>query len=421
MGKTDSIMGSKQKIIKWVDEKEASIIKFLQELISVPSDNPPGDCRDIAEFIERRLKEFGIENTQRLEVDPADAQVRGLSHAQNILSIHKFGSGKQPEIVLNAYGDTVPPGLGWDYDPYDGDIVDGAIYGRGAALAKSDISAYTFALLALKEAAEDELSGQIDLAFTFDGESGGFVGPQWLLKHQFIMPDMAITSGFSRSILNAHSGCYQCRVVLTGKSAHAASPDRGYDALEAMTAVLQALYDYRRTLKNKRSQVPGIQSPTLTIGRIGGGTSINVVPDQCEIMLDRRFIPEESGEAVEAEITRIVQQACHPFKGIQLKIERVLIADTFGPTPEETPLIQSLGKNWQKAFPGKKLKVGGIPLYSDARFYSAAGIPTVIFGAGPENIDKANGYQANEHIEIEDLLQSVKIIACTLFDLLKKP
>lgn len=417
----EKLTGSKQQIVDWLDANQDAMIRFLQELISVPSDNPPGDCAEIAEFIERRLKEFGFGNTQRLEVEPSEAAVRGLAHAQNILSIQKFGDGHHPEIVLNAYGDTVPPGLGWTHDPYDGDIEDGKIYGRGAALSKSDISAYTFAVLALKAAAADELTGKIDLAFTFDGEAGGFVGPQWLLKHKYIEPDMAITSGFAHSILNAHSGCYQCKIKITGKSAHATSPEKASDALEAMTAVMQALYQYRETLHDKHSGIRGIRTPTLTIGTIAGGLSTNVVPDQCEIKLDRRFIPEENGDAVEAEIRDIVQEACKPFSGIRLQIERILIADTFGPVSQETALIRSLGENWKAIFKRENLKIGGIPLYSDARFYAALGIPTAIFGAGPESISKANGYQADEHIEIEDLLQAAKIIACTLYDLLSKP
>jgi len=418
MGKLKSHNETKQQLSDWIDEKEELIVRFVQELISVPSDNPPGDCADISEFIERKLKEFGLDNTQLLEVEQSDAAVRGLANAQNIVSINKFGKGKNPEIVLNAYGDTVPPGRGWTHDPYDGDIENGAIYGRGAALSKSDISVYAFAILALKTVDEDILSGKVDLAITFDGESGGFLGPQWLLKHQYIEPDFAITSGFTHSILNAHSGCLQMRIEVSGKSAHAASQESAVDAFEAMTAVMQALYKYRDAISEKKSSVRGIKSPSFTIGQIKGGTSTNVIPDQCEITIDRRFIPGEKGEEIEEEIREIVEEACKSFSGITLCMERILIADTFGPTSEHTPLIQYLGENWKAAYPDEELKVGGIPLYADARFYSNLGIPTVMYGAGPKTIEMANGYQADEHVQIEDIMQATKIIACTLYDLL---
>ncbi|WLV25005.1 M20/M25/M40 family metallo-hydrolase [Aciduricibacillus chroicocephali] len=409
---------TKQHIYDWIDQGQEKIIRFVQELVSVPSDNPPGDCREIAEFIERKLKEFGLDNTQKLEVDLSDAKVRGLASAQNIVSVHKFGQSNHPEIVLNAYGDTVPPGQGWTHDPYDGDIENGAIYGRGAALSKSDIAAYAFALIALKETVSDDLSGKVGLAITFDGESGGFLGPQWLLKQKFIEPDMAITSGFAHSILNAHSGCLQLRIEVNGQSAHAASQETAHDALEAMTAIMQAFYDYRKGLSNMKSAIRGIKSPTLAIGQIEGGTSANVIPDRCVITVDRRFIPGENGEEIEAELRDIAEKACEPYKGITLIVERILIADTFGPTSETTPLIQALGDNWKEVFKSDNLKIGGIPLYADSRFYSRYGIPTVMYGAGPRTIEEANGYRADEHVQIDDLIRATKVIASTLYDLL---
>lgn len=409
----------KQRIFEWIDAEQDRIVKFLQELISVPSDNPPGDCSEIAAFIERKLKEFGLENTQKLEVDAADAKVRGLANAQNIVSVHSFGKSDHREIVLNAYGDAVPPGRGWTYDPYDGEIVNGAIYGRGAAISKSDISAYAYALIALKETASDSLSGKVDLAITFDGESGGFLGPQWLLRQKFIEPKMAITSGFSHSILNAHSGCLQMKIEVTGRSAHATSQENASDALEAMTAIMQALYEYRKGLTEKKSTVRGIKSPTLTIGQIEGGTSVNVVPDRCVITIDRRFIPGEDGEEIEAEIRSLAEEVCASLDGITIRMERILIADTFGPTSEESELVKALGDNWKEVFETDELKIGGIPLYADARFYSRYGIPTVMYGAGPETIDQANGYQADEHVQISDLIRATKVIASTLYDLLR--
>lgn len=411
---------TKQKITDWIDQTEDKIVKLTQELISIPSDNPPGDCYDIAEFLERRLKEFGFDNTQMLNVDHGGPKRNNTKRTVNILTVQNFGEGKAPEVVLNAHGDVVPPGRGWTHDPYGGDIVDNKIYGRGAAVSKSDISAYTYAVLALKEIAADELSGKVDLAFTFDEQSGGLLGPKWLLQQQFIKPQMAFTSGFTHSILNAHNGALHAKITVSGKSAHATTPELGKDALEVMTHVMQALYDYQKELKNRVSAVRGIKSPTLTIGMINGGTSTNVVPDECEILIDRRLIPEEDGIQVEAEIAELVKKVCAPFTGIEVEIERVMLANTFGPISEETPIIQALSENWKVLFPDQELKIGGIPLYADARHFSEAGIPTVMYGAGPRTLAEANGYQADENLQISDLMQATKVIALTLFDLLDK-
>lgn len=408
----------KQALLDWIESEREQIINFVQELVSIPSDNPPGDCLEIAKFIERRLNDYQFPNVTALEVKPAEVKENGMIQVTNIVSTTTFGDGKGLDIALNSHGDVVAPGLGWTYDPYGGTIVEGKIYGRGSAVSKSDIATYTFAVMALRKFSK-ELSGKATLAFTFDEEAGGMVGPQWLLKKGYIKPDMAIVAGFTYSIVNAHNGCLHLEIRLKGKSAHAAAPHTGYDAIEAMTGVLQALYEYRSTLNQVHSKVPGIESPTLVVGLISGGINTNVVPDLCTIRIDRRLVPEEEGELVEVQIREIVEKVANKYKGIQVEIDRVLLAKSFGPTPEDSQLIQTLSENWKEIMNGE-LIINGVPLYADARLFSEAGIPTVMFGAGPRTLLEANGHRANEHVRVDDLLKATKIVALTLYDLLKK-
>jgi len=409
--------GAKQEILQWIDAHQEQLVKFVQDLVSIPSDNPPGDCYDIAEFIHKRLGDFQFEDVSLLEVDPQEVKANGMIRVANVVSTTSYGDGEGPVIALNSHGDVVAPGLGWTQDPYGGAIVDGKIYGRGAAVSKSDIATYTFAVMALRQVAQ-QLSGKVSLAFTFDEEVGGIIGPKWLLDNGHITADMAIAAGFTYSIVNAHNGCLHLEIKVNGKSAHAAAPDTGHDAIEAMTGVLQALYDYRRTLSQVRSNVPGIESPTMVVGLISGGINTNVVPDECTIRIDRRLIPEEDGEQVEQEIRQVVERAVREYTGIEAQIERILLAKSFGPTPEDTPLIQTLGANWKELMDGE-LTIHGVPLYADARLFAEAGIPTVMFGAGPRTLLEANGHRADEHVRIDDLVRATKIVALTLYDLLK--
>lgn len=419
MDKVQDVEMKQAELLSWIDNQEEFLIQFLQELLYIPAENPPGYTYGIAEFIERKLKEFGFDNTQLLKVSNEDLEAVGLKEAQNILTVQSFGTNGGPEIALSANGDTVPPGIGWTVDPYDAEIINGAIFGRGAAIAKSDIAVYTFALLALKKLSTvEDLSGSVRLAYTFDGESGGTLGPKWLLDHKYMDPDMAITPGFTHSILNAHNGCIQLEVRLSGRATHGSIQSNGVDTLYAMNDILSALYQYREDLQEKQSGIRGLHSPTLTIGQIEGGTSISIIPDQCTIRLDRRFIPEEDGAEVEQRLEQLIREEVSAHTGIECEIERVLYAPTFGPTSEESTLIQALTQNWELMFPGKALKIGGIPLYSDARHFSEMGIPTVMFGAGPASIEEANGYAADEHVQISDLVQATKIVALTLYDLL---
>ncbi|MBO9129264.1 ArgE/DapE family deacylase [Bacillus sp. 165] len=409
---------TKQAIVDWIDSEQQQLVTFLQELIAIPSDNPPGDCEKIAMFIEQRLTDYQFPNVTALNVEQKDVLANGMIKVTNIVSTTAFEGGTGLDIVLNSHGDVVAPGLGWTYNPYGGEIVDGKIYGRGAAVSKSDIAAYTFAVMALRPFSQ-QLSGKATLAFTFDEESGGMIGPKWLLDHGYIKPNLAIAAGFTYSIVNAHNGCLHLEIKVKGKSAHAAAPHTGHDAIEAMTGILQTLYDYRITLQQIHSDVLGIESPTLVVGLISGGINTNVVPDLCTIRIDRRLIPEEDGENVERQLCELIQQAASQYKGIVVEVKRILLAKSFGPTPEDSELIRTLSSNWKEMMQGN-LVIHGVPLYADARLFAEAGIPTVMFGAGPRTLLEANGHRADEHVRVDDLVNATKIVALTLYDLLKK-
>lgn len=407
----------KRKLIDIIDENQTELIAFLQELVMIPSDNPPGDCMTIAEKIKTKLQSYQFKRVSLDEISTDDLNRVGMKRAANVVAYEVFNEKKGLEITLNSHGDVVPPGAGWRMNPYGGDIIDGKLYGRGAAVSKSDIASYTFAVLALREVA-DALQGKISLAFTFDEETGGEIGPKWLLEQGVIQPDLAVCPGFTYSIVNAHNGCLHLEVKIKGKQAHAAEPQFGHDALEAMTAVLTELYNYRKTLTRTESMVPGIQSPTLVVGMINGGINTNVVPDECTIRLDRRLIPEENAEAAEHELISVIEKTAAQFPGIKVETKRVLLAKSFGPVPETIPLLQAFKRNWELVMEGDLL-VQGSPLYTDARHFYEAGIPVVLFGAGPRTLLEANGHRADEHVKIDDLIKATKVVALSLFDLLR--
>ncbi|MEH7076712.1 ArgE/DapE family deacylase [Neobacillus drentensis] len=410
----------KGTIVQWIDEHQEELINFLKKIVQVPSDNPTGDCYPIAAFLYQQLEELGFEDVSLLEVDEPDVKACGMISLANIVSRTEFGSGAGTNIALNAHGDVVPPGLGWSVDPYGGEIINGKMYGRGVAVSKSDIAAYSYAVLALKHAGiSQQLDGQVDLAFTFDEETGGELGPKRLLDQGILTPDQAIAAGFTYSAVNAHNGCLHFEVKTIGKSAHAALPHTGIDALEATTKILNSLYEYRQTLAAKKSSVPGIDHPTLVVGLISGGINTNVVPDECTIRVDRRLIPGEDGVQAEAEFRSVVEEAVKSIEGLKLEIRKILHAESFGPVPEESPLIAALTSNWKSLMEEKgELAINGVPIYADARHFYERGIPTIMFGVGPKVLEEANGHRADEHIRIADLVDATKIIACTLYDLL---
>jgi acetylornithine deacetylase/succinyl-diaminopimelate desuccinylase-like protein len=334
--------------------------------------------------------------------------------ATNLIVRHRFGPGAV--IALNAHGDVVPPGEGWVTDPYGAEIINGWMYGRGVAVSKSDIATYAFALAALRESGL-KLGGTVELHITYDEESGGEIGPAWLLAAGLTTPDLAIAAGFSYAVVNTHNGCLHLEVSVMGRSAHAAKPETGADALEAAAGVLTALYESRAAMRAQTSSIAGIGAPNLTIGLIEGGINTNVVPDLVRFRLDRRIIPDEIAGVVEAELGALITAKAAEYPGISVNIKRILLAKPLMPNIGAARLEAVLCKHASAVF-GEDIFTAGVPLYTDARHYAAAGIPIVLYGAGPRSIEEANAHRADERLELKDLHRATEVMALTLAEML---
>jgi acetylornithine deacetylase/succinyl-diaminopimelate desuccinylase family protein len=402
------------KLDAWVDANFDEEVRFLQELIRVPTDTPPGDNAPHAERTAELLHTFGFE-AEKHPVPLADVRAYGMESITNLIVRRRYGDG--PTIALNAHGDVVPPGEGWSHDPYGGEIAEGKIYGRAAAVSKSDFASFTFAVRAL-ESLRAELKGGVELHFTYDEEFGGEMGPGWLLRNGLTKPDLMIAAGFSYEVVTAHNGCLQMEVTVHGKMAHAAIPHTGVDALQGAVRILDALYTQNELYKSITSKVPGITHPYLNVGRIEGGTNTNVVPGKVVFKLDRRMIPEENPTQVEADMRRVIAGAAALCPGVTVEIKRLLLANSMRPLPGNKPLVDAIQKHGEAVF-GEAIPAMGTPLYTDVRLYAESGIPGVIYGAGPRTVLESNAKRSDERLELEDLRRATKVVARTLRDLLR--
>ena len=399
----------------FIDDNFSREVEFLKGLIRVPSDNPPGDCTPHALAAADLLEELGF-SVERYRVPDEVVHRHGMISATNLIVRQRFGSGKGPVIALNAHGDVVPPGDGWTHDPYGAEEKGGAIYGRGAAVSKSDYATYAFALLALMNDPAG-LDGVVELHLTYDEEIGGFTGPHWLLTEKLTKPDYVFCAGFSYAAVTAHNGVLHLEVTVRGKQAHAAMPESGADALEAANRILSLIYAERKKLARTTSKSPGIGTPKITVGLISGGINTNVVPDRIVMRIDRRLIPEEKGKAIERDLVARIKRA-GAGKGIRISCERIILAEPLRPRPGVKKIVALLQKHAKREL-RTAIRESGVPLYTDARHYSEAGIPTVLYGAGPRSILDANAHRANEHIKLSDLKAATKIVEATLRDMLK--
>jgi succinyl-diaminopimelate desuccinylase len=406
-------MNDHERLDAWIDAHFDEEVRFLQELIRVPTDTPPGNNAPHAERTAELLKAFGME-AEKHPVPQAEVHAHGLQSITNLVVRRRYGEGTT--IALNAHGDVVAPGEGWTHDPYGGEIVDGKIYGRAAAVSKSDFANFTFAVRAL-ESLQAKLKGGVELHFTYDEEVGGELGPGWLLKNKLTRPDLMIAAGFSYEVVTAHNGCLQLEVTVHGKMAHAAIPHTGIDALQGAVTILNALYAQNTLYQQVTSSVAGIKHPYLNVGLIEGGTNTNVVPGKVVFKLDRRMIPEENPHEVEAKIRLLIGDAAATMPGISVDIRRMLLAKALKPLPGNQPLVAALQKHGKALF-GQDIPAMGTPLYTDVRLYGEAGVPGVIYGAGPRTVLESNAKRADEHLDLEDLRRATKVIARTLYDLL---
>ena len=406
-------MNRYQQLDQWVDANFDEEVRFLRELVRVPTDTPPGNNAPHAERTAELLAGFGLQ-AEKHAVPEDQVRAYGLESITNLIVRRRYADG--PTIALNAHGDVVPPGEGWTHDPYGGEVANGALYGRAAAVSKSDFATYTFALRAL-ESLGAKLRGAVELHFTYDEEFGGELGPGWLLAQGLTHPDLLIAAGFSYQVVTAHNGCLQMEVTVNGVMAHAAIPDTGVDALQAAVQILAALYAQNTKYRAISSRVRGITHPYLNVGRIEGGTNTNVVPGKVMFRLDRRMIPEEDPVQVEADIRRVIAEARSALPGIEVQIRRLLLAQSLRPDPGNAALVRSLQRHGEEVF-GQSIEESGTPLYTDVRLYAARGVPAAIYGAGPRTVRESNAKRADEHLMLDDLRGATKVVARTLLDLL---
>ena len=402
------------RLTGWIDAHFDEQVAFLQEVVRIPTDTPPGNNAPHAEAIAGMLESAGWP-VERHAVPAQQVCDHGLESITNLIVRRRYG-GDGPTLALNAHGDVVPPGEGWTRPPYGAVIEDGYLYGRAAAVSKSDFATYVFATRAL-EALGVPLAGAVELHFTYDEEVGGLLGPGWLLDQGLTRPDYVIAAGFGYGIVTAHNACLQLEVTVHGRAGHGAMPETAVDALQAATKVLNAIYGELPALKKIRSNVPGIGSPTMIVGRIDGGTNTNVVPGKVVLRMDRRMIPEEDPALVEAQVCALVEEAVRGLPGIRLEIRRLLLSQALRPLPGVAPLVERLQRHG-RAIMGEEIPAHGTPLYADARLYGEHGIPAVLYGAGPRTVEESNAKKADERLLLEDLRRATKVVALTLLDFL---
>ena len=366
---------------------------LLRDLVALPSVNPMGRALQspnlfehrVTDYLERFFKNLGV----RYERQPVAPQ------RENIVA-YLEGTGERM-YVWEAHQDTVPTD-NMSIDPFGARVENGKLYGRGACDIKGGMAAMlgAFARLAREK---PRGAAPITMACTVD-EEFTFLGVQRLVKG--LKADGAVVAEPTQlQIVKAHKGVVRWSVVATGRSCHSSSPEKGINAIYRMGRLLGAIEQFADEMRQSR-QDPLLGPPTLSVGRIEGGTSVNTVPDRCRIEVDRRVIPGEDPMAASGELDKFLRERAR----IEFPYE---IEPTWLAAPALSPegsadLIARLG-GAIKAVEGS-FAVGAVPYGTDAAPIANAGIPAVVFGPG----DIAQAHTCDEWVALEQIDRASEIL-----------
>lgn len=394
-------MNLESEVLNLIRKEEA--VNLLQQLVRIPS--PTGEEKAIAEFIYETLKGWDLK-TEIFEPLPNRPDVIGFLE----------GSEGKPTLILNGHLDHVPPGNfeDWSYPPYDGRVVDGKMYGRGAADMKGGLTSMMIAAKALKDS-NIRLKGNLILTFAV-GEEVGDPGTRYIVVDKGIKGDWGIVveptvfKGRFR-IGVAERGVAWFRITVKGRATHASQPHLGVNAISKAGKVITELEKLSIRLARKKHPLVGASTCSVTV--IGGGFKENIIPDQCKITVDRRMIPGEKVREAEKEIEKILKGLRKKDPKFRFSIELTRLFEPAEISPK-SEIVNIVRRNLKRIC-GYTTKPWGTPYACDARnLINDASIPAIVFGPG----DISHCHCIDEYIELNEVVDAAKILALTALNLL---
>ncbi len=420
-----------ERILREINDRRDSLVELAQDLIRIPTLNPPGlHYRDICEFLRNRLTQSGFAcELIRAEGAPADSD----RYPRFNLVAHRNGSGRGECVHFNSHTDVVQVGEGWTFDPFAATIRNGRIYGRGSCDMKGGLAASVIAAEAFI-ACQTEYCGAIEISATADEESGGLGGVAWLAERGWFSPrrvqHVIIPEPLAKNrICLGHRGVWWAEIETKGKIAHGSMPFLGDCAVRHMSAILAEMEtELFPLLADKRTAMPVVppqaRQSTLNINSIHGGepemeasyTGLPVpcVPDRCRIVIDRRYLAEESLEEVRAEFIEMLERAAEKRPGLEFEVRDLLsVQPTL--TDRQAPVVQSVSRAVRRIL-GTDPEYVVSPGTYDQKHIDRIGRIKNCIAYGPGNLSLA--HQPDEWIGIEDMVDSAKVMGLALADIL---
>lgn len=400
----------KQRVIDKIDEMKDEIVEFHQNIVRIPSENPPGKYIEISQFIENKFKEIGLDT---------------FNKRKNIVGT--LGNTENPSLILYGHMDTVPIYDGWTKESFGAEIIDGKIYGRGACDDKACVTAEIFATKALIELGI-KLAGKLTVVSAIDEESMGYNGVKFLLDKKYIDGDACLLGDGRGGYPAAYTGGFALITFqIRGKQAHALSfPDipkyrnehSGINSILKMVKVLNFLTSLQEEflkIETKHPNFPGHPSKvtTVNLAKIDGGNKISSVPDNCMLNCIINTIPEHSIESIKKQILDFVEESKKSDPDLDLKVN---FAASF--EPFESDVTTKFSKSVQSAVKTVFNEDREFKMFqsaNDAHWFNEKGIEVILMGTGTH---ENNVHAEDEFVSIDELIETTKIFALTTLNYL---
>ncbi|MDO4765436.1 MAG: M20 family metallopeptidase [Eubacteriales bacterium] len=361
---------------------------FLQELISFETVNPPGREEALARRIAEIMQSYGFD-TELQEVESGRCNV-----------IIKLGDHPN-KIIFNGHLDVVPSGEGWKNPPFSLTEENGKFYGRGTCDMKGALAAMMAMAVKVKE--ENTLGNQeLLLVFVMDEEVGGN-GTRHFAKHfQKGNRNWVVVGEPTRNhIFVGHRGIVRLKVTLEGVQCHAGQPHKGINANVLMAQFILEVEKLNQRMQQRKPEM--LPAPNVSVTKLNGGIKDNVIPGECEAILDFRTVPGDTVESLMGEIETILQKLFADKKKIGWKVECYL-QTLGGVTSPEHPLVKTVAEA-TKMVQGKEPFISYFDGCCDMSLFLEQGLDAII--CGPGSLDQA--HTVDEYMAVSEFYEAIAI------------
>lgn len=391
---------AKADAMKRISEEE--IVGLLRELVRIPSRNPPGEEKECAEYVMKRMLDWGFFPELVREPFPNRPQV---------VVAHE-GTEARPKLILNGHLDVVPEGdvERWNVVPFGGVVKDGKVYGRGSCDMKGGVAAMMIAAKAIKESGV-RLKGNLILQFVV-GEETGEPGTKHLLVDKGVKGDWGIVlEATNLKVATAEKGLAWFHMIVKGEPAHASTPELGTNAISKAMKLALALEKYDRKISEKKHRLLG--RPICSVTMIEGGTKENIIPESCKLAIDRRFLPGENVHDVENELMDLLFRLKKEDPEFECDFTRKMVYEP-AEIPVDSMIAEVVRKNVKEVTGATPEPYGTLGSTDVRNFINDAKIPAITWGPG----DPTKNHAIDEYIEISQVIDATKVLVLTAIDLL---